>query len=663
MLSAAARAQLSLGGPEAPEPGSSLLAPAMASRLERDAERFDPQAWASDPNRQALESAERELRLMAAELARMGATLGTDGSHLMLAAMTIDRRLDELDNALQSLDDRVMLGSLAHDIAQVRVDWDRGEVVSPEQLDRDLRYVLAQAALLRFDSLPTGQGWFEVGRSTPMGSLDDVIESLRGVGLSPGTIESLIELNDRLKLMQAWPGYTRSSDAEMRAIRGAADTLLGLPGWITQEARQRFLNDFSDAISSRNTTIRTELLKLIAAQGRVIEQLSALGEGREATRLRSRAAKALAQETADAAVALAAAKLASETLAITAKQTGLDRDDDVLRQLKPAWRKLVPKVRNTSVSARVAAVALLVDPTDLTDPGVLASIAAQRQLADDFQILRRLSALLKPDPAHTNRAYDAIANRLLALGKDMNDPDLFDSSLALFRQLDRELDLWDEINQLREPAMRVVGNRRDALTLRLDKLRDSWLAAWGTPGGRGSGELLSGDLEMMAGVLRALADVDAFTDLGALESWPGFEMMPRVRRTVTDGLSSAVDSLVADVVRGPSPIALERSTNGLIKLRGSYGPALVAGRLARLGREDGLALAGPIAELALGPPTDDSWMADHRDAIADICWYSTELTAAHTDDPGEERDATKSLRAYLLWRSLRTLEAIERERE
>ena len=664
MLSANAEAQqLNLGGPEAPEPGSSLIAPALASRLERDAERFDPDAWKADPDRQALESAQRELRLLAAQLATEAAALGTDGSHLMLAAMTLDRRLDELDTTLQSLDDRVMLQSLAHDIAEVRVDWDRGERISPEQLDRDLRFVLAQAALLRFDSPPAGQGWFSPDPIAETQGLDDVVDSLRGVGLSPGTIESLVEMQSRLKLMQLWPGYARSADAEARAVRGAAETLVGLPGWVTPEARQRIMNDFSDSITSKNTDAQMTLLRLIATQGQLIGQLGEMGPGREATRLRSRAAKALAQETADAAVSLSAAQLASETLAITAKQKGLDRDDDVLRQLRPAWRTLVPKVRNTSVSARVAAVGLLVDPTDITDPGVLASIAAQRQLAGDFRILRRLSALLRPDPDHPNRAHDAIASRLLALGKDMKDPELFDSSLMLFRQLDHELDLWDEIDRLRGPAMRVVGNRRDALTLRLDKLRETWHSAWGTPGGRGSGELLAGDLEMMAGVLHTLVDVDAFTDLTALENWPGFEMSPRVRRTVTDGLSSAVDSLVADVVRGPSPIALERSTNGLIKLRGSYGPALVAGRLARLGPENGLTLAGPIAELALGPPTHGSWMANHRDAIADICWYSAELTAAHTDDPSEQRTATKQLRAHLLWRSLRTLEAIEMDSE
>ena len=92
MLIAPAHAQvLNLDGPAAPSPGTSVLAAELIERFTRNADRLDPDAWQNDPDRQALENAKRELRLAGATLAERGNGAGTDGSHLVLAAMTIDR--------------------------------------------------------------------------------------------------------------------------------------------------------------------------------------------------------------------------------------------------------------------------------------------------------------------------------------------------------------------------------------------------------------------------------------------------------------------------------------------------------------------------------------------------------------------------------------------
>ena len=148
---------LNLDGPAAPDAGTSLVALEITQSMRSQAERFDPQAWQSDPDRQALESAKRELRLAAATLAEIGDSTGTDGSHLVLAAMTIDRRLEQLDDLLNRSDDRALLLGLAADLETIRIDWGRGERIEPDRLDRDLRFALA----LKTKGIPPKFSYYE----------------------------------------------------------------------------------------------------------------------------------------------------------------------------------------------------------------------------------------------------------------------------------------------------------------------------------------------------------------------------------------------------------------------------------------------------------------------------------------------------------------------
>ncbi len=652
--------RLNLDGPEAPEPGTSLVALEISQSMTRQADRLDPQAWQNDPDKQALEAAQQELRLAIATLAEVGNNAGTDGSHLILAAMTLDRRLEELDDLLKQSRDRAMLLALAKDLETLRIDWGRGQSIDPDRLDRDLRFAFAQLAIDSQSRVGT-VGWAVLGSTPTESSLQDVLAPLAEAGVGDADLTKLSELGDRLELMTRWPGYARESATRRTLIVQAADAISETPVWLPAPTRKRLADDFAAAMDTENPASRDAELMLLIAQGRVIDQLTEMGTGRQADRLRSRAAGAIADRSVDAEGALSATELAVETLDISARLSDIQRDDTLLRQIRIAWRSLIPDVRNVNVNARDAAVNLLVDPTNISNPSELSAIAALRTLNDDFASLRRFSERFAPGTESKDKANTAIADRLLALGQDMDDESLRPLSLELFRELNDQLDLWDEIRSLRDPADRVIGDRRDDLTLRLQNLNNQWLAGWGTPGGRGAGEGVAEDLRLTRDVLRTLADVNAFTDLATINSWPGFEMSPSSRRLVTSNITGEVDGLVSELIRGPSEISRRRTFSTLTSLRGTHGPALLAGRLARLASEEGLTLAGPIAELGFGPPVRESWMASHRDAIADVCWYTAELSRQNANDPDESETRTQELRAHLKWRALRTLEAIERD--
>lgn len=576
--------------------------------------------------------------------------------------MTIDRGLEQFDAAINASTDRALLLALAKDLADLNLEWSRGGPIPPAQLDRDLRYALAPLTLTQNTPAVATSGWLLAEPTPAPADLTHAIATLGEAGVPGETLALLEDDLDRLALMQTWPGFTREARLRARLIEGAAVTLSRTPTWLTPEAKARLLEDFDAAVRAESPDTRDTALALIASTGRVLALLTEMGEGRQSDRLRSRASEAIAARTADDAEALAATDLAARTLNTSESLSNLPRDESMLRQIRPAWRVLVPRVRDATVSARDAAVNLLVDPAGVTNPGALASLGAQQRLMDDFTTLTRLSARFAPGDAPDDKANAAIADRLLALGQDMTEnPALLDPSLALMRDLNAQLDLWQDIDALREPAARVIGDRQNDLAIRLESLQNQWLAAWGTPGGLGAGEDVARDLTLTRDAFRTMADASAFTDLAALESWPGYELDPQVRALLARELSAQIDALASEILRGPSTIALQRAAAALVTLRGNFGPALLTGRLARLAKPTGLAPAHPLAELALGPPVNGSWMAHHRDALADVSWYAAEWSRALVEDPSESNTPTQELRAHLRWRALRTLEAIERE--
>ena len=658
---------LDLSGPKAPEAGRGLAALELASRLARDAERLR-----SDADTESLDGlragARAALRSLAAELAQLGETLAGAGSAELLWAMTIDARLEALDTLIAECDDAALLAALSTDLDALQLDWSRGVSVGADALDRGIGSALAALALSRLDGARSGAGWFVSGQQTGVDG-DEIrarLGSVLELGLSEEAGQRLGSLADELERAAGWPTYQRRAWYRKTVIVDALDAVLGLPSWVNEATRARLAEDLSGAITGWDEPA----LELVAAQGRVMDALDRMDPGRESDRLRARAMDAVSERSAEPEASLPATRLAADALGVSVSRVNLRDDDHLVRVAKPAWRALVPRVRGVTVNGRDEAVNLLVDPSGATDPGVLATIAAQRRLFEDFDAIERISGAIESGFGGASSLETAVGDRLLAIGQDMQASDDDSATLELVRRMDAELRTLAQIAEDAPPARRVMGDRGADLPLRISSLRDAWLRAWAVAGGNGPDAAVLEDLRLLSELTRLLADVEAFTRLEAINAWPGFELSPRARRALSDGLTPAIDELVPDAMRGGNAVARQRSLATIVTLRGDFAGALLAGRLSRLGAEAGLVTASALEELALGPAVDPrsgrdddrgAWMASHRSELADISRYAEELGRMVTEGRADAQTQAP-VRTLVSWRSLRLLETLEAER-
>lgn len=648
---------LDLSGPAAPTPGAGQAAAELADRLERQADAIAAET-AADPLAAARRDARAAIRRAAATLAELGESLGDDGSITLLWAATLAARADELDALIAADADLPRLAALAADLADAELDWSRGQPLAADDLDERIASALAQLALATLPSIRPGAGWFiEAEPTAEADALRARAETLAQIGLDEATLTSLAARADTIESASRWPAYSRRVGEEAARLSAAADALIALPDWTPANARDALFRGFAAAID-RTDAGPTRLVELHAA---VLVALDALDEGREADRLRARAADAIAA-TADprSSGAVTAASLAAQTIELGAVPRDARSEAGITRVLRPAWRALVPLVRGVSVNARDEAIDLLLDPTRATDPGVLATIAAQRRLADDFALIERISRRIDAGLDGPGPTVQAIENRLLAIGQNMAAEPTRQAALVLLREFESQLAAFDRIEADRETAARVMGDRGRDLPLRIEGLRDAWRRGWAVPGGNGPDRDTLDDLDALARTVAMLADAEAFTRLDTLNAWPGLELSPRARRAIADGLTGAIDELVPDAMRGGNAVAVQRTAERLVNTRGDYAAALLAGRLARTAADAGIALSSTLEEAALGPPIDGAWMAAHREPIADVCRYAEELARATAESRGDS-ETVASLRSLVAWRALRTLEAIERD--
>lgn len=646
---------LDLSGPAAPAPGAGQAAVDLASRLEREADAIAAEN-APDPLDASRRDARAALRRAAATLADLGESLGDDGSVALVWAATLDARAGELDAIVAGETDPARLAALAADLADAELDWARGQPVGAAELDERIASALAQLTLSALPEVRSGAGWFaEAEPAAEADALRARAETLAEIGLDESTLDALAARADTIEAGLRWPTYSRRIREEAARLSQAADALIALPDWTPEAARDALFRAFAGAIDQTDAG-PTRLVERHAA---VLIALSTLDEGREAERLRARAAEAIAAADAGSSRALTAATLAARTIELGAVPRDARSEAGITRVLRPAWRALVPLVRGVSVNARDEAIDLLLDPARATDPGVLATIAAQRRLADDFALIERISRRIDAGLDGPAPTVQAIENRLLAIGQDMDVEATREAALALLREFESQLASFDRIEADRETAARVMGDRGRDLPLRIEGLRDAWRRGWAVPGGNGPDRDTLDDLDALARTVAMLADAEAFTRLETLSAWPGLELSPRARRAIAEGLTGAIDELVPDAMRGGNAVAVQRTAERLVNARGDYAAALLAGRLARTAADAGIALSSPLEELALGPPIENAWMAEHREAIADVCRYAEELARAAAESRGDS-ETIASLRSLVAWRALRTLEAIER---
>ncbi len=654
---------LDLSGPEAPEAGAGLSALELSNRLDRAAERFADRADTGEGIVALRASAKAAFRTAAAALADAGESRRDEGSAAVLWAMTIDARAEAIDELIDGTADAALLTALATDFEALDLAWSRGETGAASALDEQMGSAFAVLARSTLGQAPAGPGlgvgWFS---GLPAVTADEVRSrgsTLAELGASESALSALESLAREIETLRAWPTYRSRAEAMARDAVAAVDAVGALPGWTPGPARSRLVADVGEALALPMGD-RAVALRAATQHARLLSALDDLEAGREADRLRARAADAIANRSTADRAALPASRLAADTIELSVSRGRVREDGHIVRELRPAWRRLVPLVRDATVNARDDAIDLLIDPTQVTDPGVLATIAAQRRLFEDFALLERLSARVEAGLEGPPALVPLVRDRLRGLSQSAGDEGELDDSLAMLRAVEAQLSAFDRIALDAETAVRVMGERGRELPTRQRELREAWLRGWAVPGGTGPEAETLAELDQLSRLTALLADAEAFTRLDTLMTWPGFELSVRARRAIASGLTEGIDEMVPDAMRGGNAVARDRSEARLTTLRGEHAAALLAGRLARLGRDAGLSLADPMQELALGPPVDEAWMAPRRAAIADVCRYAEEFgrlaVTAGRDDPELAR-----IRSLVNWRALRLLESIERD--
>lgn len=651
---------LDLSGPEAPEAGAGLAALEVTTRLERAAERLLEDAERTEGTARLRNSAKAAYRSAAASLGSFGESLRDDGSAAILWTLTIDTRTDAIDTLIDASDDAPLLAALTSDFNELDLIWSRGETTAASAFDEQIASAFAVLAQSAAVSASTGAGWFSGDAPATAEDVRALASALADLGADDKALRSLDALADEIETLRAWPTYTRRGETMARDAVSAIDAVRTVPAWTPAPTRARLLQDISGALALPMDERQTAL-RLATQHARLLSALDGLDEGREADRLRARAADVIASRDTGDDRALPASTLAAETVALSVSRPSIREDDAIVRELRPAWRRLVPLVRDVTVTARDEAIDLVIDPSKVTDPGVLATVAVQRRLFEDFALLERLSGRVDRGLEGPPELVSLVRDRLLGIAQSAADDDQRDSALELLRAFDAQLLTFDRIARDAETAVRVMGERGNDLPSRQSELRDAWLRGWAVPAGSGPDEATLAELDLLARLTALLADAEAFTRLDTLLSWPGFEMSVRARRAVARGLTEGIDELLPDAMRGGNAVARGRSENRMTTLRGEHAAALLAGRLARLGRDAGIALGGPLEEIALGPPETDAWMMQHREAIADVCRYAEELGRLAVTTGGNDPTLAQ-VRSLVNWRALRLLEQIERER-
>ncbi|MEM0984398.1 MAG: hypothetical protein AAGI17_10660 [Planctomycetota bacterium] len=658
----AAEAQfLDLSGPEAPEAGAGRAAIELSANLGRASDRLLETEGAQDGLTGLRGRAKAAFRSAAASLADLGESKRDDGSAALLWAMTLGSRAAELDELIDAVDDPAILAAMITDFDALDLEWSRGELARAPGIDEQIGSALAAVALAAVAGDRPGTGWFCGNDAVTEDNVRARAATLAGLGAGDRAVAAIGIVADEVEVLRSWPTYAARGEAIARDLTEAVDALAALPSWTPEPAKNRLVSDVGGSLELPIARRRLAL-RLAAQHARLLTSLDRLEDGREADRLRARASEMLATRETDDAAALPASMLAADAIALSVSRGSIRDDDHIVRELRPAWRRLVPLVRSATVTARDETLDLLVDPTRKTDPGVLATVAAQRRLFEDFALLERLSSRVGAGLDGPTELVSLVRDRLLGIAQMSADEDAQDDALEMLRAIDSQLAMLDRIAADSETAVRVMGERGRDLSARQTDLRDVWLRGWAVPGGSGPDAESIADLQLVADLTALLADAEAFTRLDTLMTWPGFEMSVRARRAIAAGLTEGIDELVPDAMRGGNAVARDRSAGRLMTLRGENAAALVAGRLARLGRDAGLTLADPMEELALGPPTDDAWMLRHRGGIADVCRYAEELGRLAVTT-GRDDETRAEVRSLVNWRALRLLEAIEAERD
>lgn len=641
--------KLNLDKTDAPTPASAKAGPALADELDKEAEVFSrPRGAGQAPPAARARAA---LRKLAAEWIRAGGQDPDNAAPRALVGRTIALRRAALDAAIGP-DDAAparafTAAALAHDLEH------HAELSTDAAIDRFLRDTLWP--LIDAPDLPAGTGWVIAGAPpAPSRPLHEL------AALTDLETADLLVVSSAEKAMDeagAVPVYRPSTESLRRAAAIVLETLA--------HGRARLL---APAVRE---LIRRELLEsLNALAAPAPEAPAALAAGEHLRRLALLCDALVKAASFDAGNNQArVVRTALEELATSRKwreDPGLPQrlrvlsrtldnaapdivatDDRLLaRQFRPALRALEPLIHQSAQQTLEVAPRLLT-PEGAADPAALGAINAHARRLTDVRLLLAAAATIstgKPGDAEVPAQRKFLGERFLTLGQDVGRADKRDLAITELRDLSvqvRDITLLPAEKELRssngDPGWRdaTAGKARDLVTA-LDSARNSWNTSWtgprSLPPAAATRRLtaLRDNLPLLADAAAALA----LSRDSRIQSWPGFELSERACAWLKTGLAESAQPLSAALASGTDEaIAAARK-----KLTTDFMSATTIGRLDRRARAIGVVtLADPaadaIAQLSLGPPADDAWLASARPEVASLCRLIEEAAALDPKSP------------------------------
>ncbi|MCB9845009.1 MAG: hypothetical protein H6811_03350 [Phycisphaeraceae bacterium] len=608
---------------------------------------------------------------------------GEDASERILIGLTMAENFGPFDalvlgssapvNASQAL-------MLARDLSSGDLPADLAE------LDRLLRDALAEVAGVPADA-PQAYGWIDATpRKDPPPALDALLERWQSAGvLDTGAAERLAPVASTLALTQSWRVYAPAGRRLIDDIADAARVLSIGEDALEAPMRSALIAEFADAAPGvLEPELRDACLQHLAQLGQIADVVDL------SMRIEERDARIAVRDAVGAVIAQSQSQRpdrvrlggAVRALRLALARAELPDETMIVRQLRPAWRALLVRARESEQALLRVVDQTLLAPDAMTDPAVVGAIAVHGQAIDDLLGMYALHAVLV-DPQRSGRDPPVredrrmLAERSLRLGQSLARADEADSArveVRLFRtQVEAFMELPGE-GALRamttDPATApVLESTTDGLAVRLfddiDATRSAWLGAWAENSTSARDEAaarlasLSRLTAMLADAVVPLAEVRGVPS--TLNAWPGWEVSRAALSILVQGLEGQLAQTTRLMLEGDASRATERLTT----IEREHAAVRLLSRLERESSARGLSPRSDapidlILELGAGTPDPRvSWMFESRHQLAEICRYAAELPVArYRNLPQLERE----IRRYVNDVAERVLERIGPER-
>jgi len=639
--------QLTLGQPEAPVLSGASFVADLRDRLGTESRRLA--ARTDEPERVAAALALRRLAIALLDDAP------DDPPERVLWGITLAHHMDELDALIldaQGPVEPIACVLLARDLAIPRADLPR----SVDELDRLLRDVLAEIAQEAVGGNPLAGpfGWVPREHAEPP-TLEDwaaLRSRLASAGLTRVARDHLDAIDALLATADGWVVYRPAAARTQRLLAAASRVIVEPPAWLGEATRQQLRAVLERAIEGLTAPeLRSRAiddLTLLDELGEIVSLLDSL-EARDGVDGARAGLGDLIAAAAGGTADRQQLRITRRALTLAHQRQAMPEEHTLVRPLRPAYRSLLVRARQTEGPVIAALPGILRDARTISDPGVLSAISAHRRAVADLRGVVLLSSLIAaPGPAGREPVvadeHRLLARRALELGQALDDDDrALDELRTLVDQAQRFVTLPGEAG-LRAAAHAAVwnavtGDRRDALIDAIDSARSVWLEAWQhadepTPLARAveTMDLLGA---LMAGLNDAVSIHAAMERPSAASAWPGWEMPASALGALASGQDQQLGETTRLVLAGQTARAQQRLDRADPVL------TLVA-RLERGARARQLGLATPRwLELTSGGPVvsgpGSSWLADQRTDLALVSRYALELARARDRGAQAER--------------------------